>query len=106
MRRPALYLAGLFLATGASLALAAPAQAADTHCKKNHGASVYRAHVHGVGYARDWDDDDYGVVGVVGVPVVGVGYSTGYYGGGYGYHGYGYGGGLSIGVGVGIGVGF
>jgi len=38
MRRPVLYLAGLLLATGASLALAGPASAAPNphHCNKGH----------------------------------------------------------------------
>ncbi|BCJ40387.1 hypothetical protein GCM10010168_32470 [Actinoplanes ianthinogenes] len=76
MRRPALYLAGLFLATGASLALAAPASAAGTHCKKNHGSAA-SIHSYGHAYAyddepdvivvrdrgRDWDDDWNGGIG-------------------------------------------
>ncbi|MFF5288193.1 hypothetical protein [Paractinoplanes globisporus] len=48
MRRPVLYLAGLLLATGASLALAGPASAApshDTKCHHNHH--------------NYWNDDDY-----------------------------------------------
>jgi hypothetical protein len=39
MRRPVMYLAGLLLATGASLALAGPASAAPSHhvkCHHNH----------------------------------------------------------------------
>ena len=48
MRRPVLYLAGLLLATGASLALAGPASAAvsDSKCDKGH-----HHHHHG----DDWD---------------------------------------------------
>ena len=80
-------IAGLLLA-------AAPAQAADTHCKKNHGASVYRAHVHSVGYARDYDDDDYYYDGVVGYPY---GYRT--------YGGVGIVGTVGVGVGLGVGIG-
>lgn len=39
MRRPVMYLAGLLLATGASLALAGPASAAPApHCHKGHHA--------------------------------------------------------------------
>ncbi|MBM2619933.1 hypothetical protein JIG36_30915 [Actinoplanes sp. LDG1-06] len=53
MRRPVLYLAGLLLASGASLALAGPAQAAVSHGSQatNQSAS-----------SHDWcdeDDDDY-----------------------------------------------
>ncbi|GAA4586629.1 hypothetical protein BJY16_007969 [Actinoplanes octamycinicus] len=63
MRRPALYLAGLFLATGASLALAAPASAAGTHCKKNHGsAAAVHTYSHGHAYAYDDDEPDVIVV--------------------------------------------
>ena len=48
MRRPVMYLAGLLLATGASLALAGPASAAVNHDGKcHHNHSSY------------WDDDDY-----------------------------------------------
>ncbi|MEU4244166.1 hypothetical protein [Actinoplanes sp. NPDC026619] len=49
MRRPVMYLAGLLLATGASLALAGPASAAAAHpvkCHHNHGAQL-----------GDWDDE-------------------------------------------------
>ena len=51
MRRPAMYLAGMFLATGASLALAGPALAHDGDCKKNRGSAA------GVIYADDYDRD-------------------------------------------------
>ncbi|BBH71231.1 hypothetical protein ACTI_79160 [Actinoplanes sp. OR16] len=37
MRRTALFLGGVLLATGASLALAGPAQASDVKCNKDHG---------------------------------------------------------------------
>ena len=62
MRRPVLYLAGLFLATGASLALAAPASAAGTNCKKHSG---HAASVHGSGHSAShggghWVPDYYG----------------------------------------------
>ncbi|WIM93820.1 hypothetical protein ACTOB_005811 [Actinoplanes oblitus] len=59
MRRPALYLAGLFLATGASLALAAPASAAGSHCKHNHGSA---ASVSSYGHAYAYDDDEPDVI--------------------------------------------
>jgi hypothetical protein len=36
MRRPVMYLAGLLLATGASLALAGPASAAPSHHRHHH----------------------------------------------------------------------
>ncbi len=49
MRRPVLYLAGLFMATGASLALAGPAQAAVSHS----GAASAKATS-----SHDWCDDD------------------------------------------------
>jgi hypothetical protein len=49
MRRPVMYLAGLLLATGASLALAGPASAAPSHDSK--------CHHHNHSYL--WDDDDY-----------------------------------------------
>ncbi|MDI6100156.1 hypothetical protein QLQ12_16250 [Actinoplanes sp. NEAU-A12] len=71
MRRTALYLGGLFLATGATLAMAAPAQAADGKCKGN-------------GYVAGYGYDHYAPVAVV--PVSGYGYGGGY-GGGYGYGG-------------------
>lgn len=47
MRRPVLYLAGLLLATGASLALAGPASAAPNghHCDRH--------------YSNFYDDDEY-----------------------------------------------
>jgi hypothetical protein len=50
MRRPVMYLAGLLLATGASLALAGPASAAPSHDTKCHHNQ------HGGGAANDeWD---------------------------------------------------
>ena len=49
MRRPVLYLAGLLLATGASLALAGPASAAVSGPKCDKG---YHHHHHG----GDWDE--------------------------------------------------
>ncbi|MDY7087326.1 MAG: hypothetical protein SYR96_19685 [Actinomycetota bacterium] len=49
MRRPVLYLAGLLLATGASLALAGPAQAAVSHGSAASGQSAA---------SHDWCDDD------------------------------------------------
>ncbi|WP_436530098.1 hypothetical protein [Actinoplanes sp. HUAS TT8] len=53
MRRPAMYAAGLFLATGASLALAAgPAAAAGTHCKKHASAAAVHATGHASGYGH------------------------------------------------------
>ena len=54
MRRSALFLGGLFLATGASLALAGPAQASDSKCWKDHygyGQVTY-VHTHEVGYGH------------------------------------------------------
>ena len=50
MRRPAMYLAGMFLATGASLALAGPALAHDDDCRKYRGSAA------GIIFA----DDDHG----------------------------------------------
>lgn len=50
MRRPVLYLAGLLVATGASLALAGPASAAPSHHRHNchhdsdWGWNHYRSH--------------------------------------------------------------
>ena len=50
MRRPVMYLAGLLLATGASLALAGPASAAVSHDTKCHHHNHH----------DDWyDEDDY-----------------------------------------------
>jgi hypothetical protein len=46
MRRPVLYLAGLLLATGASLALAGPATAAPSHDSVKSHSNHY------------WDNDD------------------------------------------------
>jgi hypothetical protein len=52
MRRPVMYLAGLLLATGASLALAGPASAAPSHhCHKAHHSDWWNP-----GYQ---DNDDY-----------------------------------------------
>jgi hypothetical protein len=51
MRRPVLYLAGLLLATGASLALAGPASAAPSH-HHHHG------HHHIQWYSDPCDNDD------------------------------------------------
>jgi hypothetical protein len=74
MRRTALYLGGLFLATGATLAMAAPAQAADGKCKKDYVVGNY------YGYGADYG---YGYASPVAVvPVGGYGYGGGY-GGGY-----------------------
>jgi len=54
MRRSVMYLAGLLLATGASLALAGPASAAPSHhCDKGHHADVW--------YSAYSDDDSYSV---------------------------------------------
>ena len=52
MRRPVMYLAGLLLATGASLALAGPASAAPSH-----GTKCHHDHVFGGGAANDWNDN-------------------------------------------------
>ncbi len=49
MRRPVMYLAGLLLATGASLALAGPAAAATDGHKCHHGNHYYN---------NGWDDDE------------------------------------------------
>jgi hypothetical protein len=49
MRRPVMYLAGLLMATGASLALAGPASAAPSHCHDNHHSDWWGAS----------DDSDY-----------------------------------------------
>ena len=54
MRRPVMYLAGLLLATGASLALAGPASAAPSH-HWHHGH-----HYHGWSSDLCDNDDDYG----------------------------------------------
>ncbi|GLW28092.1 hypothetical protein [Actinoplanes regularis] len=67
MRRPAMYFAGLLLATGASLALAAPASAAGSYCP-------------GVGGWYPGAIDGIGGIGS------GLGYGAGLgYGGGLGY---------------------
>jgi hypothetical protein len=50
MRRPVVYLAGLFLATGASLALAGPASAVVSHDRPMSAVS---------GDDWDWVDDSY-----------------------------------------------
>ena len=78
MRRTALYLGGLFLATGATLAMAAPAQAVDGKCKYGNDYGYV------AGYAQHYAP----VTPVAVVPVGGYGYG----GGGYGGGGYGYGG--------------
>jgi hypothetical protein len=86
MRRPAMYFAGLFLATGASVALAAaPAAAAVSHCKKHASAASVHASGHSAGYGHGAS-----VAGDTWYPVpVPVGYGYG------GYPGYGsYGGGF------------
>ena len=56
MRRPVLYLAGLLLATGASLALAAPASAApnDHHCNKGHHHYMDDGYYDDYGYPGDY----------------------------------------------------
>ena len=51
MRRPVMYLAGLLLATGASLALAGPASAAPA--SPSHGVKCHHNHGNGA-----WLDDD------------------------------------------------
>lgn len=51
MRRPVMYLAGLLLATGASLALAGPASAAASHYHPGKCAH------HSAGYLYDLDDE-------------------------------------------------
>ena len=93
MRRTALFLGGFLLASGASLALAGPAQAADSYCKKSCGSSSGYAVVHSAPRPTILvDDDDCDDVLV---------YSNGYrnnrvlVAGGGGY----YGGGLSSGYG-------
>ena len=50
MRRPVMYLAGLLLATGASLALAGPANAAPGHHDHNR-----HCHHDNWGWGGDWD---------------------------------------------------
>ena len=57
MRRTALFLGGFILASGASLALAGPAQAADT-CKKSCGSSSGYAVVHSAPRPTILVDDD------------------------------------------------
>lgn len=52
MRRPVMYLAGLLLATGASLALAGPASAAASHYHPGKCAH------HSAGYPYDLDEAD------------------------------------------------
>ena len=74
MRRPVMYLAGLLLATGASLALAGPASAAPSHDTKCHHNQ------YGGGAANDdWD----GHTRVVIIHDDNDGYP---FGGGYYYH--------------------
>ncbi|GAA4971837.1 hypothetical protein [Actinoplanes utahensis] len=86
MRRTALYLGGLFLATGATLAMAGPAMAADGKCPKTVAVSGYNAN-YGTGVAYGYAQP------VHPVAVVPVGYTSGYGVGGYGVGGYGLGGG-------------
>ncbi len=85
MRRPAMYAAGLFLATGASLALAAgPAAAAGSHCKNHGSAAAVHAtgHASGHGHAAAVAGDTWYPVPV---PAYGYGgYPGGYYGNGFG----------------------
>jgi hypothetical protein len=52
MRRPVMYLAGLLMATGASLALAGPASAAPAHNDYHH----HKCHH---GHNTDWWDGGY-----------------------------------------------
>ncbi|WP_430784354.1 hypothetical protein [Actinoplanes sp. G11-F43] len=80
MRRTALYLGGLFLATGATLAMAVPAQAADGKCRRNIvPAAVVAGYDYGyAGYGVDYVPVGYGYGG---------GYGGGYYGGDNFYHG-------------------
>jgi hypothetical protein len=89
MRRTALFLGGLFLATGASLALAGPASAAEAGCGKscNNGGGL--AVVHSAPqpiYVLDADDECY--------------YGNSYVSS-YGHGGHGYAHGLSGGYGDG-----
>jgi hypothetical protein len=53
MRRPVLYLAGLLMATGASLAFAGPASAAPSH--NDHGHKCHHSHF----YGDEWDNDSF-----------------------------------------------
>jgi hypothetical protein len=79
-----MYLAGLFLATGASLALAiAPAAAAGIHCKKHYGAAAAHAtgHASAYGHRSSVAGGNWYPVPVVGYPVGGY-LSGGYLGGG------------------------
>jgi hypothetical protein len=55
MRRPVMYLAGLFLATGASLALAGPASAAPSYNPRHHH---HHHHYHHHFFNNGWCDDD------------------------------------------------
>ena len=56
MRRPVMYLAGLLLATGASLALAGPASAAPSHHRHHH---CHRGHHDFWWHNRcGWDHDN------------------------------------------------
>lgn len=71
MRRTALYLGGLFLATGATLAMAAPAQAADGKCWKDYVVGNYYGY--GTSYGTSYG---YGYGSVAVVPVGGYGYNS------------------------------
>ncbi|MBB2944035.1 hypothetical protein FB565_003764 [Actinoplanes lutulentus] len=135
MRRTALFLGGLFLATGASLALAGPAQAHDGNCKKDHGnaASISshgdRGSAASIGTKGDrgyaaaaslGDDDDTNVIvindrqfyrghyygGYDSAYWLGLGFDFHLGGGSTYYPGYGRGGwGWGFGGGIGIGIG-
>ncbi|MEV6346378.1 hypothetical protein [Actinoplanes sp. NPDC051851] len=116
MRRPALYLAGLFLATGASLALASPAMASDTGFP--FGGDSYAASDNDTSfYQQKHNSDNVAQNGLINVNKGGnTGYNDSDYNGGFfdgggyngGYGGYGYGLGslgLSASASAGIGVG-
>ena len=122
MRRTALFLGGLFLATGASLALAGPAQAHDGNCKKDHGYAAAAASIDsGVRGDRIGHEDHPDVIivnndryypgryygGYNSSYWLGLGFNFQVGGGGSYYPGYGYGGwGFGAGFGGGFGGGF
>ncbi|WP_433825346.1 hypothetical protein ACQP2E_24865 [Actinoplanes sp. CA-015351] len=125
MRRTALFLGGLFLATGASLALAGPAQAHDGNCKKDRGNAASVLSTNGDrGYAaaaaslRDGDHPDVIIIdndryypgryygGYNSSYWLGLGFDFHVGGGSSYYPGYGYGGwGFGFGIGGGFGGG-
>ncbi|GIE95136.1 hypothetical protein [Paractinoplanes rishiriensis] len=64
MRRPVMYLAGMLLATGASLALAGPASAAPGHTPCPYGQSYYAGYPSGFG--SDYEQNSFNGIQLLG----------------------------------------